>query len=161
LPIAQPSRGWFRRGVVVTALVLALNAAASSLAGQTPAFWDGDFVSEPEATVRFSVVQKHGEAKRVLFGVRGLEVDCEDGTSQRYFKPATSYPLHGPTHFHRVFFDVSEDGDWSIFSLQGTLKSRSRAAGSLLLIYHHEERDGAAPVDCSTDGPLTWTARKR
>jgi hypothetical protein len=143
---------------IVLAALLAVLESASVMAGSHATRWHGEFAGQPQAGLKFDLVEDHDRLKAVDIRMSHLQLQCDDGDEEDFFQPRTTYKLSGQSHFHRVNFAFGNVDEWSILSVRGDLRGRSRAVGSVLVI-DHLDRNGAA-VDCSTGGPVKWTATR-
>ncbi len=119
--------------------------------------YETHLAANPDAELHFSLTEAQGKPTGVIFGGRGIPIECDDGRDTHLLLPRVPYDLDGPRSFYEVAFGSARDGRWSILSVRGTLVSAHRASGSIALVSHGSRGDST--VECTTDGALRWTAR--
>jgi hypothetical protein len=147
-------------------VLVAMTAAITTIgvAPAAPAFgsYQGPFVDDPTANVRFQVERASGK-RVVIFEVDNLAVTCDDGNVDR----ANLSPVKVPLRSHNVFRTVSYTNNevfQTYLEVKGRLLGGGRAKGFVLYVADYLDFPSAPPgsglPDCSTLGRRNWTAER-
>lgn len=159
-PLSKQTLIWPVVGLFAALIVVPM-AAGSGTAARP---YQGGFVDDPEASVRFDVTVKDGVAKKAKFEAVNFAVVCEGEDSPRRmsFGPM-SVRFVGPRVFEGRERPIPQDDGFQYLSkFEGRLLGGGRANG--FVFYREDDYDPPAGTEnlaeCSTDGLLRWKAER-
>jgi hypothetical protein len=114
-----------------------------------------------DVKVLFRLVGKGNARRHLVFQARKLQLPCDDQSQMVVTLDPVRVPFQGPRSFRGESYSLEEDGEETLFQVDGRFTSHDRARGGLLYILDAANPPGAglAP-DCSTRGRVFWKAQR-
>jgi hypothetical protein len=121
----------------------------------------GHLVGDPTASVLLRPHNSHGNRRRGRFEAQNVPLLCDDGSTVRVEHRTGFVRFANNGTFANIYSWGISRGHESFFRLQGSLRSRDRAAGTIFV--YHDPLDPPTEPDaseCSTSKPLRWKATR-
>lgn len=144
--------------VLIIAIVVGLSSAGAEAATLGKPGYRGE--GQGGSTVAFRVIAKHGKNSAAVFKAENVELFCEDLTQTRVTLDPVKVPFKRHGRFHVEIYSLEQNGDESFYEVDGRLRSRERATGSLHYVSDPVNPPGSgAPSDCDSLNVI-WKAKR-
>jgi hypothetical protein len=139
---------------VLTATALVCSGAA--LAGGSTVRYEGQLAGD---VGEVELSRTSASSTVVRFSVRHIPLQCDDGTSTEITLRHMGAPIRRNGRFYTDSITPDRSGGIELWTFRGRV--RRDASGKLLYVYNvGDNPDGGTP-DCSTEGELAWSARRK
>jgi hypothetical protein len=122
----------------------------------------GHLVCDPRASVLLRQGSGHGNRRRGRFEAENVPLLCDDGSTPRVQRRTGFVRFAANGTFANLFSHGLSQGYESFFRLDGRVRSRRRAEGTIF-IYQDPRDPPSSPeaAECSTPEPLRWKASRK